>query len=87
MSNIKLTLAQEKIVDVLQADETAFIIGSGYWNHQLLISKSGSRETHFNKRTREALVSKGVIVLTDITCNKYELKIKPHANKDTILRL
>lgn len=70
----KLSPSQQIVVDALTNDETAYVYSTEYWNHQTLVTKNGNTRKDFNRRTREVLVDRGILVLKEGTTNNYILK-------------
>lgn len=69
----KLSKAQQRIINVLQEDETAYIIASTFWNDQTIIFKNGKCLQYFNRRTRQVLAKKGLIRQAEGNYNRYDL--------------
>lgn len=69
----KLSKAQQRVIDVLREDDTAYIIASTHWNDQAIILKNGKNRRYFNRRTRQILAKKGLIRQAEGNYNRYDL--------------
>lgn len=58
---MKLSNAQQEIVNLLKKDAKAYVYATGYWDFQQVRLSTGKTK-YFKKRTREVLVREGVIV-------------------------
>jgi hypothetical protein len=69
----KLSPAQQKVVDKLKEDPTAYVVASEFWDFQILSYSNGKKQSYFKRRTREFLVGNGILTPMPEIKNGYKL--------------